>query len=714
MSSPSPEQPHSLQHTTTINNSIHNDNILNTQPSTTIMEKDKQIISLSKTTKELSQHIETMNTQLQSKQYEIISLQTEITSLKLDQNIYENKIVQLSNQVNTLSLDNDINNAKNESEQLSKQNHIQQITEAFNTQIKDYEDITYQYECLQKENLHLKQEINNATQTIQSLQNVIFELKQDNKKVFILNKTIKEKDDVINTLNNNNEILKCNYNEVVKENNNLLKKVTSLSKASEYLDIINKSGSNGLINTTLSQIKLNHKIQIEQKEKEYNELKRNYDKIIKDNDSLIAFIIESIQFMETQVENVLQGNSKWNEVNKDNYSEIKFGLVKKNFDIVVNNIIEKINSIQRSYSVIKELYERERNKVNEIHKVIEMKESVINKYETDIGLLKNDVHSKQIEINDINSKLNTIIKTNDNLYQDNLALKNESVKYQTFISTYITKIINTLVNITHIQPKQIINNENDSDTTDNNTLPFINLDNYLSQLQIQFDSETNASKNKIETLEQEISKLEDENKQMKSQMNTDKLYQDKIDLNMKLQEISEVLKESNKLLDECNKENTHLKDKIISLEHDKQRLTQENEELRETISYYTNQNYKEQLADIKQQLKQTQHDNEFLCIQNKTLETLVKQLKNKTHTNKNKQQQQIHQKHNTFQNEIFTFGRDDYLKEKELNDILNKYSYDIYLNQMNQNHLISNNSFESLKLNPSSSQMFHSPIDDTI
>ena len=678
------------------------------------MEKDKQIISLSKTTKELSQHIETMNTQLQSKQYEIISLQTEITSLKLDQNIYENKIVQLSNQVNTLSLDNDINNAKNESEQLSKQNHIQQITEAFNTQIKDYEDITYQYECLQKENLYLKQEINNATQTIQSLQNVIFELKQDNKKVFILNKTIKEKDDVINTLNNNNEILKCNYNEVVKENNNLLKKVTSLSKASEYLDIINKSGSNGLINTTLSQIKLNHKIQIEQKEKEYNELKRNYDKIIKDNDSLIAFIIESIQFMETQVENVLQGNSKWNEVNKDNYSEIKFGLVKKNFDIVVNNIIEKINSIQRSYSVIKELYERERNKVNEIHKVIEMKESVINKYETDIGLLKNDVHSKQIEINDINSKLNTIIKTNDNLYQDNLALKNESVKYQTFISTYITKIINTLVNITHIQPKQIINNENDSDTTDNNTLPFINLDNYLSQLQIQFDSETNASKNKIETLEQEISKLEDENKQMKSQMNTDKLYQDKIDLNMKLQEISEVLKESNKLLDECNKENTHLKDKIISLEHDKQRLTQENEELRETISYYTNQNYKEQLADIKQQLKQTQHDNEFLCIQNKTLETLVKQLKNKTHTNKNKQQQQIHQKHNTFQNEIFTFGRDDYLKEKELNDILNKYSYDIYLNQMNQNHLISNNNFESLKLNPSSSQMFHSPIDDTI
>jgi DNA repair exonuclease SbcCD ATPase subunit len=183
---------------------------------------------------------------------------------------------------------------------------------------------------------------------------------------------------------------------------------------------------------------------------------------------------------------------------------------------------------------------------------------------------------------------------------------------------------------------------------------------------------------------------------------------------MKLQEISEVLKESNKLLDECNKENTHLKEKIISLEHDKQRLTQDNKELHENISYYTNQNYNEQLADIKQQLKQTQHDNEFLCIQNKTLETLVKQLKNKTHTNTNKQQQQIHQKHNTLQNEMFTFGKDDYLKEKELNDILNKYSYDMYLNQMNQNHLISNNSFESLKLNPSSSQMFHSPIDDTI
>ena len=637
MSSDTPEQNlplNSLQHTA--NNSTHD--IFNTNATTNaaIMEKDKQIISLSKTTKELSQHIETMNTQLQSKQYEIISLQTEITSLKSDQNIYENKIAQLSNQVNSLSLDCDINNAKNETEQLSTQKHIYQMTEAFNTQIKDYEDISCQYECLQKENLRLQQEISNANETIQLLQNVIFDLKQDNKKVFLLNKALKEKDDVISTLSNNNEVLNHNYNQAMKENNNLLKKVSSLSKASEHLDIMNKSGSNGYINTTVSQLKLNHKTQIEQKDKEYKELKRNYDKIIKDNDELIGFIIEQIQFMETQIENALQGNAEWIEFNSNHYGESKLGLIKKNFDIVINHIINKINSIQTSYSVIKEAHERERNKVNETHKVIEMKDSVISKCETDITSLKRDVRSKQKEIDDINGKLNAIIKSNDNLYQDNLSLKNQAVQYQTFVSTYVTKIINTLVAITHIQP---INNDNGNDSTtsnvnnNNSTLPFVSLDNYLTQLQTQFNSETSRSKARIETLEKEISKLEDENSQMKAQANADKLYQDKMDLNTKLHEMSEVLRESNKLLDECNKENTQLKETIAVLEHDKQLLTQDNEELQETLSYYNSHNYNEQLSDVKQQLKQTQHDNEFLCIQNKTLETLVKQFKNKTSKN---------------------------------------------------------------------------------
>jgi hypothetical protein len=52
----------------TVNNSANN--LFNQNQNATIMEKDKQIISLSKTTKELSQQIETMNNQIQSKQYE--------------------------------------------------------------------------------------------------------------------------------------------------------------------------------------------------------------------------------------------------------------------------------------------------------------------------------------------------------------------------------------------------------------------------------------------------------------------------------------------------------------------------------------------------------------------------------------------------------------------------------------------------------------------
>ena len=696
----------------TVNNSANN--LFNQNQNATIMEKDKQIISLSKTTKELSQQIETMNNQIQSKQYEIISLQTEIASLKSDQNIYENKIAQLTSQINALSQDCNVNTEKIESEKTTNQNQLQQMAEAFNTQIKDYENISYQYECLQKENLRLNQEISNANESIQMFQNMIFELKRDNKKVFILNKTIKEKDDVINSLNNNNEILKQNYNAVIKENNELLIKMNSLSKSNEQLEILHGAGSNTIINNTLSQMKLNYKTQIEQKEKEYNDLKKNYDNAIKDNNNLIMFIIDQIKFMEINIDN--NNNVQNNGIHIENKSCFyvpKYNLIKKNFEILTLKTIEQINLYQKNYRILQDLYENEKNKTHKIRQQIEMKQNIINQNDNAIKSFDDIIHAKQIEINEINNKLNILIKTNDNLYQENSSLKEECIKYQKSISSYIEKTINTISQITQVPSKQqnITDNTNSHNNHDLNEIPFINLDNYLTQLQSHFNEESNSIKNKIEELEKEITRLENENAQIKSELNSDKLVQDKNDLNTKLQELSEVLKESNKLLDECNKENTSLKEQNVILEHNLQNLNKEKEDLQETINFFRNQNFNEKILEIEQQLNQAKKELEFKTIQTKALETIVKQLKNK---DKYKYQKNNHKKLIT--EASTTLAKDDF-KEKEMNDILNKYSYDMHLNQMGHNYLNTNNSFESLNLNPSSSQMLHSlhsPLDDNI
>ena len=85
---------------------------LNGNPSSHDLEKEKQIILLSQAKNELANENESLRKQLQEKEYEIMSLKTEINYMKSDQNIYENKINQLQITIKSLTEELQIKDTK--------------------------------------------------------------------------------------------------------------------------------------------------------------------------------------------------------------------------------------------------------------------------------------------------------------------------------------------------------------------------------------------------------------------------------------------------------------------------------------------------------------------------------------------------------------------------------------------------------------------------
>ena len=155
-----------------------------------LMEKDKEIIDLNNTNKELNEQIDNLNKVIQSKDYEILSLQTEISSMESDQNIYENKIKQLNSQIDSLNQllnerDNEINNLRD-----SNDNQFNEINDAFNNHMKDYQSVLEQSQNLEKEIGKLSSDLIEKDSLLSSYQKIIFDLKRENKKILILNKTL--------------------------------------------------------------------------------------------------------------------------------------------------------------------------------------------------------------------------------------------------------------------------------------------------------------------------------------------------------------------------------------------------------------------------------------------------------------------------------------------------------------------------------------------
>ena len=678
-----------------------------------LMEKDKEIIDLNNTNKELNEQIENLNKVIQSKDYEILSLQTEISSMESDQNIYENKIKQLNSQIDSLNQllnerDNEINNLRD-----SNDNQFNEINDAFNNHMKDYQSVLEQSQNLEKEIGKLSSDLIEKDTLLSSYQKIIFDLKRENKKILILNKSLQEKDDIIINISSQLDNEKKRNEQFLIDNSELRNKLNLYCKSKEgYLNennSIKMKKSFGNFEEIVATMQKNYKNQIEQKDRSFTELKKNYNLQMKDNEKVIEFIIEQLKYMEKCIDNnniEYNSNESSSPYLSQKTNSLQFGLIKKNFDLIIKKVIDSRKADINTIEKVKEVYEKEKENSKQLQNKLEEEKKIRNIERSDIIGMDKAITNKQNEIDSLNKKLSELSSMYDKLSKEHSTLQaqiNTNNKQEddfldkfitslsSFLSTHISKSEN--FPITSFPQFSILD-----PAEKKKEKIFTSLDILTSHISV-LDQELARSallaqdcKNMTENLTRQTAELQNKllEKKNKEKENLSDVEKENGVLSQKLEELSNLLQESNKCLEECNEEKELLKEKNQKLEHNLNMLTQSHLEMEKNIN--SNEAVLEEKVDmIERQNNQLLQELEIKDMQIKSLENLIRQMNGSTsqpmpeYTGKlvsKSQYNQLKQKKDFVPNDK---------NERELNNFLSKFSPEFVVN--NPNYYSNNNSF---------------------
>ena len=288
-----------------------------------LMEKDKQIINLTKITKDLNNQIENLIKQNQSKDYEIITLKTDLASMESDKNIYESKIEKMQEKINVLQNNLEIREKEIEEISSNTDSKINEINSAFNIQLKDYQNAIGQSQSLERQLENLANEIIERDKRISVYQQIIFDLKRENKKIITLMKENNDKEDIINELSEklnkaikDNEKLSYEYNLIAGRVDSILKNEEDYQKLKNNVNNFDK---------IITSIKSNYKDQIIEKDRLNKDLNEKLCIINEDYNQLIEYIIEQVKYIEKCIENNTIIDDKFNSsFNNLNISKILF------------------------------------------------------------------------------------------------------------------------------------------------------------------------------------------------------------------------------------------------------------------------------------------------------------------------------------------------------------------------------------------------------
>ena len=681
---------------------------LNGNPSSHDLEKEKQIIILSQAKNELTNENESLRKQLQEKEYEIMSLKTEINYMKSDQNIYENKINQLQITIKSLTEELQIKDTKLFNEKDSSNSRLKEITEAFGEHMQDYQQLLETCNQLEKDNSRLTKGNIEKDATLSQYQHMMFEHKNENKNALNTNNAMQEKEEIIQSLNEQLENEKEKTQKLLSDNNALLLKLNSnkTNVANSNSNNINSNSNKKYTNydEIIKNIQQNYTIQLNDKDNSYNEMKQNYLNSIKENEKLIEFIIEQIQLIEKSIES----NKMLLHMSEQN-GTTKIDLLSKNFELLTKKILDVINN-ENKYNNI-----QQENTINEIQQ-IKPQSHPQSHSQSQRALI-----SKQNELNEINAKLNDLSETHDKLFKENSRLQNE---YHTLLKQLesffaeVSNLISQIQNNNNIDSHlQITNISLDLDNTENKLQKIIDV---LHILITKVNNATNtiskASSHRF-GVENDINNINNNNNFNFDMTNP----KDNTELQVRLAQISELLKESNNLLENCRIEKEQLKQQNMKLERNLTILTQSHCEMENNIN--ETQKAKEETLDLyEKKINHLLQNLELKDIQIKSLENFIREIKMKNES------------HNTSINGEFTgkiVKKGEYKEllrkrgelqpfeknenhERELNKYLSKfssdytfgnYNNDYYRNEIEEEHLNNNNnvlnhsSFNEVEMN---------------
>ena len=283
-----------------------------------LMEKDKEIMNLSYMNKNLNEKIETLLNEIKNKDLEISSLKIDNNSLNNDKKLFDQEIEKY--QKNIIELNTIIQNKNNENEEIISKNNIssKKFDDIIVTQKNEYNQLLKDFNIIQKDLNSLNAKIIMKDKIINKLENDIYKSKEKNNRLILLNKEIKEKNDIIN---------------------NLQTKI-------------------GFINKELRISKSCNEEKIQ-----------NFGKIDKnEKNDIFSFFVEKIQNLVVFLENDKNFGKSENFNLNNKLIEIKEGfvlndLLEQNILILKHKIFNRYNNLIKQNNQYKKIYKKQENKI---------------------------------------------------------------------------------------------------------------------------------------------------------------------------------------------------------------------------------------------------------------------------------------------------------------------------------------------------------------
>ena len=424
-----------------------------------LLDKDKEIINLSKINRDLNKKINQINNNIENKDMDILTLKTEISSLELEKKSHISKIDKLNEKIKNLLNELNKRDEQIKSISISTDKKLEEINSAFNNHLIDYSNVLFQSQNLEREVSDLNIKLQDRENKISNFQKIISDLKNENEKI----------------LSNNNQ-----------ENINGKKNIVDYTISNtENITLISKS--------------LNK-----------NDIKeKNIETILRENN--ILNLIQFFKIQNEKMENFLIKNQKNNSIEKRKSNGFgdsnNIETLKNNFEILLKKIIEfKYNpqfitlNKENSSEIIS-------NKINES----ELENTQLNSYL--IKLKENINQLCEQYINNFNNFINQNIPVMfDNISIPEIKILDEPIKNLKNMINYQDFLFNLLINkpISNlISPKKTENGDKNNDLFD------------ISQSNNSNNSEKNELQNKltiISDLLQEsnkcLAKSQEENKEL--------------------------------------------------------------------------------------------------------------------------------------------------------------------------------------------------------
>ena len=551
-------------------NAINNINIQDISKSKNIdiclMEKDKEIINLSNQTTALKNNLEKLQKIIKEKDMEINSLKSDILTINSDQKLKEEENTILKNKINSLL--KELQNTKKEIELINSNNkgNIKNISQAFNTKMIEYQNLMKNYNEISGDLNALNEKLFKSERDNLNNQKLIQELRKENKKIILLSKDLIEKNNIIKNLEKN-----------IKGKND---EILEYQKEKKYLNeqIQNQSNKEDFMYKT--------RLNLQEYENAINDMKNNFNKKIKNqelivkeyqnkiksyqdnNENLINYIIEQIRQVGDNFEKHIPNSHFPDDIigifSKPNENDSKYELIRQNFILLSHKLKEFKNKKNAELIQIKNELNEEKNNQKNLLNNLQLQKMNKNSIENSIAELKKLVELKNDEIKDLNMKINNLIIENTKNIKNinynsnkNLNINNEENKlfnefFQKFVelvTNFYLENINKKSNLFQIQvfPNFSILDSKQKKLYDILKTTKILID-HSNSISNQLNSLYNNSRNNYS-----VPKIGNE------------INNDSNDLQKKIKEMSDLLKQSNYYLDISRKENKKIKDKYNAL-----------------------------------------------------------------------------------------------------------------------------------------------------